>query len=218
MQPIRSSSTATAALLALSMILALSSSVAARADRQAVPIGWHPQSGMAGAVGSGAAATLVRRDKGVSFTLKTANLRPGNAYTLWFVVVNNPSACTTTPCSGPDIILNPATNSQVTYGAGHIAGGNGQATFAGAFGAGGLPDGWLAGRGLEQPLTAQIHLVLNDHGSALAAYLPDMIQTYRGGCSDASPFPPIFPATALMDGEPGPNTCLLYQVAVFPTP
>lgn len=218
MHPIRTRPSLIGLLIALGMVLALSSNVAASASHQTVPIGWHPQSGMAGAVGSGAAAALVRRDNGVSFTFQTANLRPGNAYTVWFVVVNNPSACTTIPCSAPDIILNPATNSQLTYGAGHIAGGAGQATFAGAFQAGALPDGWLAGRGLEQPLTAEIHLVLNDHGPALAAYLPDMIKTYRGGCSDASPFPAIFPATALADGEAGPNTCQLYQAAIFTTP
>jgi hypothetical protein len=27
---------------------------------------------------------------------------------------------------------------------------------------------------------------------------------------------PFFPATAFADGDPGPNTCRLYQVAVFP--
>jgi hypothetical protein len=49
----------------------------------------------------------------------------------------------------------------------------------------------------------------------LPEYMPGMIQTYRGGCSDASPFPAIFPPTALADGAPGPNTCRLSQVAIF---
>jgi hypothetical protein len=45
-----------------------------------------------------------------------------------------------------------------------------------------------------------------------------MIHTYRGGCADSSPFPPIFPATALADGESGPNICRLYQAATFLAP
>lgn len=63
--------------------------------------------------------------------------------------------------------------------------------------------------------TAEIHLVLNDHGPALAEHMPSMIRTYRGGCSDASPFPAVFPQTALGDGTKGPNTCRLFQVAAF---
>lgn len=205
-----------ARLIATALLLASTTSVAA-ADHQTTPVNWHPQSGMAGAVGNGAMATLVRRERGVSFTFQTNSLNPGHAYTIWFVVVNNPAACTVSPCSGPDIILNPDTDSQVTYGAGNIAGGNGTATLAGAFRAGAI-EGWLPDRSLNDPLSAEIHLVLNDHGPAIAAYLPSMIHSYRGGCSDASPFPPIFPATALADGVVGPNTCLLFQSAAFTAP
>ena len=206
-----------ATLLALLALLAVAGGASAASSHQSVPVGWHPQSGMTGPVGDGARATLVRRDGGLSFRFQTNSLNPGHAYTIWFVVINNPSACSAHPCSGPDIILNPATDSQVTYGAGNIAGGSGRSTFAGSFRAGPI-DGWLPGRSLEDPRSAEIHLVLNDHGPALAEYLPSMIHSYRGGCSDASPFPPIFPPTALADGEVGPNTCLLYQAAQFTSP
>lgn len=204
--------TATAVLL-----LSTTGALGAGADRQTVAVTWHPQSGLAGPVGDGASATLVRHNGGVAFTFHTANLNPGNAYTIWFVVINNPDACAASPCSGPDIILNPATESQVTYGAGNIAGGSGLASFAGAFRAGPIA-GWLPGGSLDDPMTAEIHLVLNDHGPALAEYLPSMIHSYRGGCSDASPFPGIFPATALADGVVGPNICRLFQSAAFTTP
>lgn len=205
-----------AMLMAVSAMLALAAPAAA-GDRQTVAVRWHGQSGMSGQVGDEATATLVRRDGGVSFRFQTNSLNAGHAYTIWFVVVNNPSACSVSPCSGPDIILNPATDSQVTFGAGNIAGGSGRATFAGAFQAGAI-DGWLSDRTLDDPLSAEIHLVLNDHGPALAEYLPSMIHSYRGGCSNASPFPPIFPPTALADGEVGPNICRLYQSAEFRTP
>jgi len=201
-----------AALLFL-LALVTAGGVAARAERQTSPMLWHPQTGLPGAVGSGATASLVRRSDGASFSIQTEQLRAGHAYTVWFVVINNPAACAATPCSGPDILLNPATDSQITYGAGHIAGGGGRAGFAGSFQAGPI-DGWLPGGGLWDPMTAQIQLVVNDHGPKLTAYMPGMISSYRAGCTEAS-IPGIFPASARADGTPGPNACQLYQAAVF---
>ncbi|WP_129663517.1 hypothetical protein [Phytoactinopolyspora endophytica] len=93
--------------------------------------------------------------------------------------------------------------------------GNGQATFAGHVKEGPL-DGWLPDRSLDDATSAELLFTLNDHGPALADHLPGMIRTYRGGCADDSPFPEIFPDTALADGEPGPNQCLLSQAAAFP--
>jgi hypothetical protein len=202
-------------LVALSSLL-LAGTATARADRQVTALMWHAQTGMSGPVAPGAEATLIRRDGGVSFSITTSQLRPGHAYTVWFVVVNNPATCTASPCSGPDILLNPATDAQVTYGAGHVSGASGRAGFAGSFRVGGL-DGWLAGGGLHDPGGAEIQLVINDHGPKLQGYMPGMIQTYRTGCTDAS-LPGIFPASARADGTPGPNSCQLYQAAVFAAP
>ncbi len=206
-------STALGAALALLLGLSAAGGVAAHADHQTAPVRWHPQTGLSGSVAPSAQATLVRRLDGVSFGIRTEQLRPNHAYTVWFVVINNPSACAATPCSGPDIVLNPETDSQVAYGAGHVSGGRGRAGFAGAFQAGSI-EGWLPNGGLWDPMTAEIQLVLNDHGPVLPAYMPEMTHTYRAGCTDAS-IPGIFPASAKVDGTPGPNACQLYQVAVF---
>jgi hypothetical protein len=200
------------AALALLVGLTTVGGVAARAERETSPLMWHPQTGRSGTVAESAVASLVRRPDGVSFTIRTTELRPAHAYTVWFVVINNPAACAASPCSGPDIVLNPATDSQVTYAAGHISGG-GRAGFAGSFAAGPI-DGWLPGGGLWDPMTAEIQLVLNDHGPKMASYMPEMIQTYRAGCTEAS-IPGIFPASARADGTPGPNACQLYQMAAF---
>ncbi|CAN5699595.1 hypothetical protein BH23GEM9_BH23GEM9_19860 [soil metagenome] len=180
---------------------------------------WHAQQAALGRSGpvDGASASLVRTDNGASFQLRTTGLTPGNAYTLWLVVINNPAACAATPCSAPDILLNPATDAQVRFAAGNVAGGSGRGTFAGAVQEGPL-SGWLSDRSFHNSRDAEIHLVVNDHGPMLPDYMPGMIRTYRGGCADSSPFPPVFPATALADGEPGPNTCRLYQAAVFLAP
>ncbi|HKO33859.1 MAG TPA: hypothetical protein VJY85_08950 [Candidatus Limnocylindria bacterium] len=201
------------AALAMTLVLATAGGVAARSDHQTSPVMWHPQTGLAGSVAASAQADLVRRPGGVSFRLQTEQLRPHHAYTVWFVVINNPSACAAHPCSGPDIILNSATDSQVTYGAGHISGASGRGSFAGSFRAGPI-EGWLAGGGLWDPMTAEIQLVLNDHGPKLTDFMPGMISTYRSGCTEAS-IPAIFPPSARADGTPGPNACQLYQMAAF---
>lgn len=205
---------AVAALLAAGAIVG---TAGAAADVDRVPMGWHAQSGHAqfSPVGEDATAQLVRNENGISYSIKTEGLRAGHAYTLWVVVINNPAACTVSPCSPPvDIVGNAATNSQIIYGGGHVVGGDGQAGFGGHLSAGPLPQGWLANRGLDNVMGAEVHLVLNDHGPVLTEFMPEMIKTYRAGCTDAS-LPGFFPASAKADGTPGPNTCRLWQVAIF---
>jgi hypothetical protein len=205
------------ALLAVTMAAAVASvASAASAEIDQEPVRWHMQSGNPhlSPVGDDATAQLVRTENGLSFSVQTNGLQAGHAYTLWVVVVNNPGACAATPCAPLEILTNPAVGGQVTYGTGHVVGGSGQAGFGGTLRAGAIPNGWLSGVGLENPLGAEVHLVLNDHGPALAEYLPEMIQTYRAGCTTAS-LPAIFPPSAIANGTPGPNTCRLWQVAIF---
>ena len=189
------------------------------ADGSTAGVNWHPQQASLDNTGpvDNASATLTRNANGISYRLHTNSLTANSAYTLWVVVVNNPAACDSSPCTAPEIIQNDETDSQVLFGTGLVVGGSGKATFAGALKEGDLP-GWLPDRSFDNAETAEIHLVLNDHGPKIPALLPDMIKTYRGGCSDESPFPGIFPATALADGEVGPNTCLLSQSAIFTAP
>lgn len=211
-------------LMTLTTVMVLTGSlsgtaVAADNVHQSSPVSWHAQQAALGKTGevSGAWATLVRNDNGIAYRLNTKSLDPGDAYTLWLVVINNPSACVTVPCTAADIILNPDTRSQVSYAAGSLVGNSANGTFAGHVSVGSL-SGWLPGRELEDPFAAEIHLVVNHHGPMIPEMMPGMIQTYRGGCSDASPFPPVFPASALADGEVGPNICRLSQAAVFLAP
>jgi len=195
------------------------------AHDQTAAVNWHPQQQLIASGGNGksgpvdgAWARLVRNQNGISYQIHAGELNPGNAYSLWLVVINNPDACASSPCSAPDILTNPETDSQVrSGGTGTIAGAAGKGTLAGAAHVGAL-SGWLEDRSLDDPFTAEVHLVINDHGPMLPEFMPGMISTYRAGCSDMSPFPPVFPPSALADGEAGPNTCLLYQVAVFQAP
>lgn len=182
-------------------------------------VNWHAQQagfGLSGPV-AGASGKLVRTPNGIAFRLHGASLTPGNAFTLWLVTINNPAACATSPCSAADIINNAAADAQVRFASGSVAGESGQATFAGEVKEGPL-SGWLVDRSLVNSMNAEVHLVVNDHGPMISEFMPGMIQTYRGGCSDSSPFPAVFPPSALADGEVGPNTCRLYQAAVFLAP
>jgi hypothetical protein len=202
--------------LATAAVLAFGAANAAAAEVQREPMRWHGQSGNphGSELGGGPEAQLVRTGNGISYSLRTDRLRAGHAYTVWVVVVNDPQECAATPCSPQDLILNPQTNAQVTFGTGHVVGGSGEAGFGGALRRGPIPAGWNPDQGLDDPLGAEVHLVLNDHGQKLPAYMPEMIHTYRAGCTDAS-LPPIFPPSAKADGTPGPNTCRLWQLAVF---
>jgi hypothetical protein len=207
----------TVLLLGASLVVtSLHTAGADPAEVEGQPVRWHMQSGNAhgSLVGDGATAQLVRTTEGISYSIDTEQLRSGHAYTAWVVVINNPAACTASPCSPQDILLNPATDAQVTYGTGHVVGDSGNAGFGGALRRGPLPRGWLPDQGLDDPLGAEVHFVLNDHGPMLSEFMPEMISTYRAGCTDAS-LPPIFPASAKADGTPGPNSCTLWQVAVF---
>jgi hypothetical protein len=186
------------------------------ADRDVQPMRWHTQTGLPHGtpVAAAAVAKLVRTENGVSYAITTGMLQPGHAYTVWLVVVNYPEACAASPCSAGDIITNPATDAQVTYGTGHVVGMSGRAGFGGTQRKGPIPEGWLPDQGLDEPLGAEVHLVINDHGPTLDGYMPEQIHTYRAGCTDAS-LPAIFPDTAKADGTPGPNTCRLTQFVVF---
>ncbi|HVR77014.1 MAG TPA: hypothetical protein VMS99_01340 [Acidimicrobiia bacterium] len=204
-------------LLAVMAVLfaVVAPAAATAAERQTAGVIWHGQQAGMGKSGpvTGASAQIVRNDNGIAYRLSTSGLEQGNAYTLWLVVINNPSICAADPCTAAEI-FNPASRSQVRFGAGHVAGSSGKGTFAGHVSVGPL-SGWLSNGSLEDARVADIHLVINDHGPALPEFMPGMIHSYRGGCSDASPFPAIFPATALADGEVGPNICRLYQAATF---
>lgn len=210
----------TVVLTAIGLTLAVvAPAAAAGADIQTANVNWHAQqtavdSTRTGQV-AGANAQIVRTDNGISYRLSTSNLTPGNAYTLWVVVINDASICAADPCTAGEI-FNAASRSQVRFGAGHVAGSSGRGTFSGRVSVGPL-SGWLPDRSLEDARAADVHLVINDHGPALPEFMPGMIHTYRGGCADrpTSPFPMIFPATALADGEVGPNSCRLFQAATF---
>jgi hypothetical protein len=135
----------------------------------------------------GAYSTLIRNDRGVTMTFHTTGLVSGNAYTVWWVIFNNPSACV--GGCGEDDLTNPAVRASLVFATGHVVGNDTAANFGAWLGVGDT-DGVLpnppspAGLyGLENARTAAIHLVVRSHGPADPHLLPDQINSFLGGCS-----------------------------------
>ncbi len=163
---------------------------------------------------TGASARLVVSQTAANLYLFTIDLVPGNVYTVWWVVVNKPAACSSKPCGGPDVLQRTdIVEADVGYATGAIADRNGSAIFAAQLARGSLPGGWFR-KGLKDPLTAEIHAVVHDHGPVIESMRDNMMRTLRGGCTDAS-VPAAYPPVAKADGQAGPNRCQLYQFAIF---
>ncbi|MET1413382.1 hypothetical protein ABVF61_13990 [Roseibium sp. HPY-6] len=165
----------------------------------------------------GSEARLSRTDHGVTMTLETAELVPGSVTTAWWVIMTRPENCSATPCTAEDVIGRAAeVGTQIVYADGVVNDPQGRAVFAAYLPAGTVDGGWYD-QNFNEPQSAEIHLVLNDHGPLIAGIAASMLTSYRGGCRDDS-LPPPFPDTAKADGAPGPNTCRLIQDAIFTAP
>ncbi len=162
-------------LLATTALLAATFAAAAPAEattRQTSDV-YDFESGLAPV--SGATATLVRNANGISFNLHTSELKPGHAYTVWWVIFNYPQHCTHPMLTGlqcgiedlnfPEFGLNgdPEVQSTILRAAGHVVGGGGDAAFAGHLQAGERAD-TVIGPGLVNLTGAEVYLDVLDHG------------------------------------------------------
>ena len=146
-----------------------------------------------------AGSSLSRNSEGVYFTFNTTGLTPGNVYTIWMAVFNNPKACATNPCSPADF-PNLDVDASLLNTGGKIIGADGTAVY-GAYREVGDVTGARpmtgTGNGIVDPLRAEIHLVVRSHGPA---FLNDPVllaaqQTmFNGGCP--------------------PNTCMNVQTSI----
>ena len=124
------------------------------------------------------AAFLVRSKDRLEARVMLADLVPGDAHTIWWIIFNEPSACSTHPCTpGPD--FGPG-RAALFFGTGVIAAAGGKGgvvnvtfdTQAGGppKGAVVIPDapelGLKAGHGFK----AEVHLLMIDHGVPTAGF------------------------------------------------
>lgn len=134
-----------------------------------------------GSMVGGSRAALVRTDAGVTVTIKTSDLEPGAAYTVWWVVFNRPEFCQDGGCGEADL-GNDDVEPSVVYATGHVLGRNGVGDF-GAHLSMGDTTGALFGPGLLYPRTAEIHNVVRGHGQPIPGMVDEQIHTIDGGCA-----------------------------------
>jgi hypothetical protein len=133
-------------------------------------------------------ATLIRDDNKISMTFYAEGLTPGNAYTIWWVIWNKPENCATPyACEPADFGITQLVEVDALFAAGQVVGNNGVGSFAAS-----LNEGDTTGSinhlfseppfALADARTAEIHLLLRDHGPAIPGQVDAQISSYLGGC------------------------------------
>lgn len=200
-------------IASLALFTMLSLTFANAPMMQNAVISTHPDRGDVMSV-EGVEAALIRTDSGITLNFFTNDLIAGNAYSAWWVIVNEPENCETRPCTAADIIVNvDGTKSNLTSAGGMVANEHGIANFFSHLALGEVPNPWYSHDFID-PYGVEVHIVLHEHGPVIEGMEEEMTSTYRAGCTDES-LPAIFPVTALTDGASGPNDCQHFQFAIF---
>lgn len=146
---------------------------------------------------TGGNSRLTRTDDTVSLALEAAGLTPGRAYTVWWVVFNNPAGCVIpNECGDADFAVSIA-SAEIAVGnaTGNIARADGTTEFGGTlrqndtsgdhqvlFGAGGMSDALLTASGFD----AEIHIVIQSHGQARSGHpLFAQLSYFEANCTPA---------------------------------
>ena len=166
---------------------------------------------------NGDSSTLARTKDRISATFQTSDLQEGNAYTMWWVIFNNPEECEhpvpgITSCGEGDVFGKPFGETpvqvSVQYAAGNIVSQTGIISLGADLNVGDLPTqpGQLVfGPGLIDAKKAEIHLVVRDHGPYIPGMVEAQLTTFGGACTAATDPTGIGPV--------GPNECADVQFA-----
>ncbi len=148
----------------------------------------------------GGGATLYRSKQRLAMRIAASGLEMGAAYTVWWVLFNNPAACSAPGC-GTDDLENSAARASVFYAAGFVTGLDGTGNVSAEVQAGRLPEGIDVeeGRGLRRGngFGAEVHLVIRTHGTIAPGMVHEQIGTFNGGCNpmcanqQVAVFPPL---------------------------
>jgi len=160
----------------------------------------------------GANAYLARMEHGVYMKVTTDGLDPGHAVTMWWVIFNNPTACSGEEC-GEDDVFNLNADGSFIFNAdgspplnleqwdkiqlsllradGVIVPASGSAEFRGHLPVGDTSEAVL-GPGLLDSMKAEVHMVLRDHMTPTAEHQNLMLNSLNGGCEGPFPNEPCF--------------------------
>jgi len=129
----------------------------------------------------GASSTLVRTNDEITMTIHTSELEEGAAYTVWWVIFNNPGSCES-GC-GLDDLFRAGVDASVLWATGHVIGNNGVGNFAANLGEGKPKGQVLFGPGLQDAEGAEAHFIVRSHGQPIPGLVAQQIHTFGGGCS-----------------------------------
>ncbi len=166
-------------LTILGLFALATTAYASSVQRDVIPVRFFSD----GSAVPGSSSTLVRTNSWISFTLHTNGLPAGDAVTIWFVIFNHPEFCTVgvpafgLRCGAGDF-SNPKVQVSIMYAAGHVIGGDGQANYGAHLKIGEFTRQVIFGPGLINPLGADIHLIVHDHGPADPSLMPGEIHTF----------------------------------------
>ena len=130
--------------------------------------------------------TLTRTEDAIQVQIAMAGLDKDSAYTMWWIVFNNPAACLGT--CGSDDFGNEIVEAGAFYAAGFVTGTDGSANISARLDAGDLPDGLDSLLATRQGLNpgnghdAEIHLVMRTHGRTVVGAVGEQVGTFGGEC------------------------------------
>jgi len=132
-----------------------------------------------------ATAEMNRHKMGIFWLMKTRELTPGDAITVWFCGWNDPTECVNGPgtCgSDPADLEDTVPGSFCWWGNGGIVSNQGEVVIGGVARVNQPPGEKLFGE-LTRPRKAEINLVVKTHGAPIPDQLLEQITTFDGGCA-----------------------------------
>lgn len=178
-------------------------------------------------------STLARSDKRLHTKIHATGLTPKHAITVWWVIFNEPENCLTPyECGLYDTIGEEyggnAENAKASlpFATGGVVNANGDFRKVASQRVGpadGSVNTFLddVDFGLINPLTAEVHLVIRDHGPLIPGLVHEQIGTFGGGCDPAlNQADPAMPYWIDFDGTFPvlPGECNDIAFAVNPSP
>lgn len=136
-------------------------------------------------------STLHRNKNGITVNFKANGLHPG-AYTIWWVIWNNPLKCASPgACNEGDFNRFADVEVEVMYAGGHVVGKNGKGNFSAHLNVNdasgsineeffGLPP--FGGLQAGKTFSSEVHVVLRTHGPVVPGLVDEQIGSYGGGC------------------------------------
>ena len=168
-----------AAFLVVALGMPLTASADPRSTYQTADFGRLSDGGVVGSAG-----TMIRSKKAVEVRLAMSGLDANSAYTTWWVLWNDPSACATDPCTVDDLRV---PGNSVFYAAGFVTDNSGTANLSVHLKSGKLPDGLtvLVPGGLKKGngFDAEIHMIVQWHGSILPGSVSEQIGMFEAACN-----------------------------------